>query len=536
MKDRVPTKPNRVLITPEDGSAPQYATITRADEPTQEGTPLNKETLLSDEAAASIKRRTGFETNTISDVFNALGDETRIFTANREIIHQSTTWIAPISGKITLIGIGGGGGGAGAVSQIYASATPYVNHGAQGGAGGAGYVNRVDIVVKEGDELTIIIGAGGNGSNDAFLKTNGSGSFSAGKASDGGDTIVIHNGEEVMRCKGGKGGKGGHVNFASGSSIELIGGDGGDGGAGGGGGNCHYLFTTNYANAPTINMIGGNGGNAQFGGGGGGSITLSKISTATGGSMIGGNGGDSELSGAGAGGALYYALNAALPAAFVKRAGNGGNTPNYKGMICENDTTEDTTNINYHTMIWGGGGASQNEDAKNNVVKRKSVTWDTSSTPYKTSQMFSGRMFAKKIDDITNAIISFFPQFLYATPSLTLYTGELNVYGANNGAIGGNGIVGAISAAGQVNYQRNTQGGAGIGIIPFGVVNNKTFENILFGGGQDGNLSGQSQKYGGFGIFDFGRGGQASYIKTSASAEAGKGETGSSGFVGIMYV
>ncbi len=52
MKNRLPTRPGRALVTPEDGSPPFYATITRADEPTEEGTPLNKATLLTDETAA----------------------------------------------------------------------------------------------------------------------------------------------------------------------------------------------------------------------------------------------------------------------------------------------------------------------------------------------------------------------------------------------------------------------------------------------------------------------------------------------------
>lgn len=52
MKDRVPENPGRVLITPEDGSSPFYATMTRADNPTQNGDPLNKATLLKDETAA----------------------------------------------------------------------------------------------------------------------------------------------------------------------------------------------------------------------------------------------------------------------------------------------------------------------------------------------------------------------------------------------------------------------------------------------------------------------------------------------------
>lgn len=52
MQDRVPVNPGRVLIAPENGAAPYYATMTRADNPTQEGTALNKATLLKDSTAA----------------------------------------------------------------------------------------------------------------------------------------------------------------------------------------------------------------------------------------------------------------------------------------------------------------------------------------------------------------------------------------------------------------------------------------------------------------------------------------------------
>ena len=39
-KDRVPQKPGRVKITPENGTA-YFATMERADDPIQIGTPLN---------------------------------------------------------------------------------------------------------------------------------------------------------------------------------------------------------------------------------------------------------------------------------------------------------------------------------------------------------------------------------------------------------------------------------------------------------------------------------------------------------------
>lgn len=69
MKDRVPVNPGRVLITPENGSAAYYATMTRADNPTQEGTPLNKSSLLTDTTAAKL----GLGADAVpDDAFNVL--------------------------------------------------------------------------------------------------------------------------------------------------------------------------------------------------------------------------------------------------------------------------------------------------------------------------------------------------------------------------------------------------------------------------------------------------------------------------------
>lgn len=52
MDDRIPTRPGRMLLTPENGAAPFYATLERADQPTQAGTQLNKNSLLKDATAA----------------------------------------------------------------------------------------------------------------------------------------------------------------------------------------------------------------------------------------------------------------------------------------------------------------------------------------------------------------------------------------------------------------------------------------------------------------------------------------------------
>lgn len=53
MQDRVPTYPGRVTLTPVPGQANTYDLV-RADDPTQEGTPLNKATFLQDSTCALL--------------------------------------------------------------------------------------------------------------------------------------------------------------------------------------------------------------------------------------------------------------------------------------------------------------------------------------------------------------------------------------------------------------------------------------------------------------------------------------------------
>lgn len=69
MQDRVPLYPGRVKMTPVAGQANTYD-MTRADDPTQVGTPLNKATLLKDATAALF----GLGTDAVpDDVLAALG-------------------------------------------------------------------------------------------------------------------------------------------------------------------------------------------------------------------------------------------------------------------------------------------------------------------------------------------------------------------------------------------------------------------------------------------------------------------------------
>ena len=62
MKDRVSLYPGRVKLTPVSGQENTYDMV-RADEPTQEGTPLNKATLLKDATAALL----GLDDNAVPD-------------------------------------------------------------------------------------------------------------------------------------------------------------------------------------------------------------------------------------------------------------------------------------------------------------------------------------------------------------------------------------------------------------------------------------------------------------------------------------
>ena len=68
MKDRIPLYPGRVTLTPVDGQENTYD-MARADQPTQEGTPLNKASLLKDTTAATL----GLSGDpTVDDAFSAM--------------------------------------------------------------------------------------------------------------------------------------------------------------------------------------------------------------------------------------------------------------------------------------------------------------------------------------------------------------------------------------------------------------------------------------------------------------------------------
>lgn len=72
MQDRISNHPNRWVLTPVTGETDTYD-FTRADDPTQTGTPLNKATFLPDSVVTAIQNTTGVSGITLpADALNAL--------------------------------------------------------------------------------------------------------------------------------------------------------------------------------------------------------------------------------------------------------------------------------------------------------------------------------------------------------------------------------------------------------------------------------------------------------------------------------
>ena len=126
MQDRVSLYPGRVKLEPVAGQANTYD-LTRADQPAQEGTPLNKASLLSDATVALM----GLDAAATPDgAFAALAGKNDIRLIKIEKITTSQTWTAPKARgqlfKVFAVGgdgrgngnSGGGGGGGGGCPHI----------------------------------------------------------------------------------------------------------------------------------------------------------------------------------------------------------------------------------------------------------------------------------------------------------------------------------------------------------------------------------------------------------------------------------
>ena len=85
MQNRVSTYPGRVRLVPVSGQENIYD-MTRADEPTEDGTPINKETLLTDQTAAMYPGLD--ESSTPNDAFFFLGNYTQWRWNRRTVVFE----------------------------------------------------------------------------------------------------------------------------------------------------------------------------------------------------------------------------------------------------------------------------------------------------------------------------------------------------------------------------------------------------------------------------------------------------------------
>ncbi len=239
MKDRISTYPGRVTLTPVEGQTNTYD-MQRADDPIQEGTPLNTANLLTDETATALGLdpadnpsvndalgavgetagnalpKTG-GTMTGNLILNAdptadLGAATKQYVDNKvastgtyhtEIITASGDWQVP--GGVTSVFVrifGGGGCGSGSGSTGY-----------YGGGGGGGHMATSTISVAPGTMIPITIGAGGVESNSASARTGGTSSFGVYLSADGGSGGTWNT--TPYGGSGGSGGGGGGYYYSS---------------------------------------------------------------------------------------------------------------------------------------------------------------------------------------------------------------------------------------------------------------------------------------------------------------------------------
>lgn len=178
MQNRVSLYPGRVKLVPVPGQENTYDMV-RADSPTQEGTPLNKDSLLKDATAELY----GLGSDAApDDVLQAIFGRLSLY---RELKRYETAGafefvVPPNISNILAIIISGGNGG-GAVSDSFNSSEIY-----EGSASGG--IGVFSAAVTEGDVFQLVVGSGGSAvtaSYGAGAKRGGTG----GTSSFGGKTV-----------------------------------------------------------------------------------------------------------------------------------------------------------------------------------------------------------------------------------------------------------------------------------------------------------------------------------------------------------
>lgn len=272
MVDRAALHPGRVKLVPVEGAENTYDMV-RADQPTQEGTPLNKANLLADAVAAKLGL-TGDPTP--NDALDALADQKASkqqaaadagkywkigtdgslefgtpvakFSQGPLIITTSQTldlsqYGLKVGDQINVVVIGGGGGGGGGINSDHTGGgrdnRTKANNGRGYGAGGGGSVGIYDTGAGGGGgacgaitaktitltSLIVVVTIGIMGYGGSLDEVSGT---STGNGGNGGTTSF----GAYLSAAGGKGGNGGNVGHGgngAGAKGQHNGGNGGKG-------------------------------------------------------------------------------------------------------------------------------------------------------------------------------------------------------------------------------------------------------------------------------------------------------------------
>lgn len=216
MTDRVPTYPGRVTMTPVAGQTNKYD-MAMADEPSVIGTPLNKASLLTDNAEEAIFGDAN--DRTVSDaLFKLAGANNALRLVQKYTEAGAYTWACPADGDYIAYIIGGGGSGG-----IMTSRSTSNFYGASGGASGCVNVSRQTLTA--GATKAVVVGAGGASMHIDTLNSVGAAS---GTGNNGGtssfDGVTADGGEGGPAAQsGGNQAFGGQPSAVAASSMSPIG-------------------------------------------------------------------------------------------------------------------------------------------------------------------------------------------------------------------------------------------------------------------------------------------------------------------------
>lgn len=166
--------------------------------------------------------------------------------AGEVVFTESTTWTVPEGvSTVDIFCVGGGGGAGGSFDRYSQSSSSSTYFQRYGGGGGGGYTTtQKSVEVAAGEELTIVVGAGGASGVSYWYDSTMSptyGGNSTNDVSDGSDggssSVVDENGTVLCTADGGKGGAKTPTTSTTFSNVTYRrGGAGGAGGSGGAGG------------------------------------------------------------------------------------------------------------------------------------------------------------------------------------------------------------------------------------------------------------------------------------------------------------